>query len=65
MDRETNQKRASTIKKLLNEGYSVSDLASIFGLSTQSIWRIKYTVDNSELDKVAESEYNSKQEVNH
>ena len=46
MRRETTQKRAETIKKLLSDGYTVPDLASIFGLSEQSIWRIKYAVDN-------------------
>lgn len=65
MDRETTQKRDALIRRLLDEGYSVPDLSSIYGLSTQSIWRIKYAVDKSiknGLDNIPEKEYAYKQD---
>jgi hypothetical protein len=63
MERKVSQIRAATIRHLIRDGWTVADLALIYGLKPKTIWGIKYKknpVDNLPLDKNEEREYNSK-----
>ena len=63
MEREISQKRSQAIRELLEGGWTVADLARIYGLKPKTIWGIKYRkdpVDKSPLDKSEIKEYSGK-----